>query len=84
MKGNSKMTPDDFKEKHYGVTGTKSRDELHNVYENFKLGALLQEAPIEKGLTQTELGEKVGTTKFYISKIEKKISRKFDFLFYRR
>ena len=73
MKTNSKMTLDDFKDKHYGVKGTKSRDELDNGYENFKLGALLHEARIEKGLTQTELAEKVGTTKSYISKIENNI-----------
>lgn len=39
-------------------------------YENFKIGTLLHEARIEKGLTQEELAEKVGTTKSYISKIE--------------
>jgi len=67
------MTLDDFKDKHYGVKGTKSRDELDKGYENFKLGALLHDARIEKGLTQTELAEKVGTTKSYISKIENNI-----------
>ena len=39
-------------------------------YENFKIGALLHEARLEKGLTQEELAEKVGTTKSYISRIE--------------
>jgi DNA-binding XRE family transcriptional regulator len=73
MKTNSKMTLDDFKDKHYGVKGTKSRDELDNGYENFKLGALLHEARLEKGLTQSELAERVGTTKSYISKIENNI-----------
>ena len=72
-KTNSKMTLDEFKDKHYGVKGTKSRDELDNGYENFKLGALLHEARIEKGLTQAELAEKAGTTKSYISKIENNI-----------
>jgi len=70
MKTNSKLTLDEFKDKHYGVKGTKSRDELDNGYENFKLGTLLHEARLEKGLTQAELAEKVGTTKSYISKIE--------------
>jgi len=73
MKTKHKMTLDDFKDKHYGVKGTKSRDELDKGYENFKLGALLHDARIEKGLTQTELAEKVGTTKSYISKIENNI-----------
>lgn len=73
MKTNSKTTLDEFKDKHYGVKGTKTRDELDNGYENFKIGALLHEARLEKGLTQAELAEKVGTTKSYISKIENNI-----------
>lgn len=73
MKTNSKMTLDEFKDKHYGVKGTNTRDELDNGYENFKIGALLHEARLEKGLTQAELAEKVGTTKSYISKIENNI-----------
>lgn len=72
-KENSKMTLDQFKDKHYGVKGANSRDELDGGYENFKLGALLHEARLEKGMTQAELAEKVGTTKSYISKIENNI-----------
>jgi DNA-binding XRE family transcriptional regulator len=70
---NNKMTLDEFKDKHYGVKGTQKRDELENGYENFKLGTLLHEARLEKGMTQEELAEKVGTTKSYISKIENNI-----------
>lgn len=73
MKTNSKMTLDEFKDKHYGVKGTKAREDLDNGYENFKLGTLLHDARVEKGLTQAELAEKVGTTKSYISKIENNI-----------
>jgi DNA-binding XRE family transcriptional regulator len=73
MKASNKMTLDEFKDKHYGVKGTESRDELDNGYENFKLGTLLHEARLEKGLTQAELAEKVGTTKSYISKIENNV-----------
>ncbi|MRT92580.1 XRE family transcriptional regulator [Ancylomarina sp. 16SWW S1-10-2] len=73
MKANNKMTLDEFKDKHYGVEGTKERDDLDNGYENFKLGSLLHEARLKKGMTQAELAEKVGTTKSYISKIENNI-----------
>jgi DNA-binding Xre family transcriptional regulator len=73
MKMSNKLTLDQFKDKHYGLKGTKSRDELDKGYENFKLGALLHEARLEKGLTQSELAEKVGTTKSYISKIENNV-----------
>ena len=64
------MTLDQFKDKHYGKLGTAKRDELEAGYKNFKIGALIHEARLEKGLTQEELAEKVGTTKSYISKIE--------------
>lgn len=66
-------TLEQFKEIHYGKHGTAKRDELEAGYENFKIGALIHEARLEKGLTQEELAEKVGTTKSYISKIENNI-----------
>jgi len=64
------MTLDEFKDKQYGKRGSEKREELEAGYENFKIGALLHEARLEKGLTQEELAEKSGTTKSYISKIE--------------
>ena len=72
-KKNNKLTLDQFKEKHYGKHGTKKRDELEAGYEDFKIGALIHDARLEKGLTQEELADKVGTTKSYISKIENNI-----------
>jgi DNA-binding XRE family transcriptional regulator len=62
-----------FKDRHYGKRGNAKRDKLESGYQHFKIGALLQEARLEKGLTQEELAEKVGTTKSYISKIENNI-----------
>ena len=67
------ITLDEFKDKHYGSKGTIKRDALDAGYANFKLGTLLHEARIQKGMTQAELAEKVGTTKSYISKIENNI-----------
>lgn len=67
------MTLDQFKDKHYGKKGAKKRDKLEAGYENFRIGTLLHEARLERGLTQEELAEKVGTTKSYISKIENNI-----------
>jgi ribosome-binding protein aMBF1 (putative translation factor) len=67
------MTLDKFKDEHYGKIGTEKRDKLEEGYENFKIGAIIHDARIEKGLTQKELAEKVGTTKSYISKIENNI-----------
>jgi ribosome-binding protein aMBF1 (putative translation factor) len=73
MKKSKTLTLDQFKEVHYGKRGTSKRDQLEKGYENFKLGALIHEARLEKGLTQDELAEKCGTTKSYISKIENNI-----------
>jgi DNA-binding XRE family transcriptional regulator len=67
------VTLDRFKDKHYGKRGTSKREKLEAGYDNFKIGAMIQEARLEKGLTQDELAKRVGTTKSYISKIENNI-----------
>jgi ribosome-binding protein aMBF1 (putative translation factor) len=67
------LTLEQFKDNNYGKRGTAKRDKLEAGYENFKIGALIHDARIEKGLTQEELAVKVGTTKSYISKIENNI-----------
>jgi len=67
---NNLMTLDQFKDKNYGLRGTAKRENLEAGYENFKIGTLIHNARIEKGMTQEELAQKVGTTKSYISKIE--------------
>jgi ribosome-binding protein aMBF1 (putative translation factor) len=69
-KNNNIRTLDQFKDQHYGETGTSKRDKLDAGYENFKIGAMIHDARLEKGLTQEQLAEKTGTTKSYISKIE--------------
>ena len=72
-KNKNLITLEEFKERNYGKRGTKKRDELEKGYEAFKLGFIIQQARLEKGLTQEELADKVGTTKSYISKIENNI-----------
>ncbi|MFH1051142.1 MAG: helix-turn-helix transcriptional regulator [bacterium] len=67
------ITLSDFKDKHYGKKGTEKRDELESGYESFRIGAMIQELRLEKGLTQEELALKAGTTKSYISKIENNV-----------
>lgn len=69
-KKNKLKTLDRFVEEHYGKRGTASRDTFEKGFEVFQLGFLIQQARIEKGLTQEELAEKCGTNKGYISKIE--------------
>jgi ribosome-binding protein aMBF1 (putative translation factor) len=57
-------------EDQYGKKGTPKRDKFEKGYQNFKLGAMIHEARIEKGLTQEQLANKCGTNKAYISKVE--------------
>ena len=63
-------THDEMKDKLFGKIGTKKRNELEKGYENFKIGVMLQQDRLKKGMTQEQLAKKVGTTKSYISKIE--------------
>ncbi len=66
-------TLEELKEEHFGKQGTPRREQLEQGYQDFKIGVLLQEARLKKGMTQQELADKVGTTKSYISKIENNI-----------
>lgn len=52
---NNLTTLDQFKDRYYGVRGTAKRDELEAGYETFKIGALLHDARLEKGITQEEI-----------------------------
>jgi len=73
LKKNRTLTLDQFKEKHYGKRGSAKREKLEKGYQEFKLGALIYEARLEKGMTQEELAEKCGTNKAYISRVENDI-----------
>ena len=66
-------TLDQFVDEQFGKKGTTKRDKLDKGYESFKLGILIQQARLEKGLTQEELADRCGTNKGYISKIENDI-----------
>jgi ribosome-binding protein aMBF1 (putative translation factor) len=70
---NNTISLSQFKDEHYGKPGISKRDDLEAGYESFKIGALIHEARLQKGLTQDQLAAKVGTTKSYISKIENNV-----------
>lgn len=72
-KKNNLKTLDNFIDENYGEKGTPKRNEFEEGYEEFKIGVLLQEARLKKGLTQEQLAQKCGTNKAYISKIENNI-----------
>lgn len=63
-------TLDQFIEEEFGSVETPERQAFEKGYEAFKIGFLIQQARIEKGMTQEELAEKCGTNKGYISRIE--------------
>lgn len=74
MKRKSNLTSlEDLIEKEYGKKGTAKRDKFEKGYEAYKLGYMIQQARIKKGMTQEELAEKCGTNKGYISKIENNV-----------
>jgi ribosome-binding protein aMBF1 (putative translation factor) len=70
---NNIKTLDQLIEEQYGKKGTRKRDKFEKGYESFKLGAMIHEARLEKGLTQEQLAVKCGTNKAYISKVENDI-----------
>ena len=63
-------TLDQFIDENYGKRGASKREKFEKGYEEFKVGFLIQQARLEKGMTQEQLAEKCGTNKGYISKIE--------------
>jgi DNA-binding XRE family transcriptional regulator len=54
----------------YGVRGAEKREQFEEEFESFKLGVMIHELRKEQGMTQEQLGQKCGTTKTYISRIE--------------
>jgi len=64
----------DHLDQQYGKRGTKARETFEEGFEAFKLGVMIQELRKQNGLTQSQLAEKCGTTKNYISRIENNAS----------
>jgi len=70
MKKKNLTSLSEFIDGEVGAIGTKKRDQLDAGFEAFKIGVLIQQARLEKGLTQEELATLSGTNKSYISKLE--------------
>jgi HTH-type transcriptional regulator / antitoxin HipB len=73
MAKNNLKSLDQFVDEQYGKKGTPKRNKLEAGFEEFKLGIILQQARLEKGMTQEQLAERCGTNKGYISKVENNI-----------
>ena len=70
MKNTNLKSFDQYVDEQYGKKGTSKRDKLDKGFETFKLGVMLQQARLAKGMTQEQLADKCGTNKGYISRIE--------------
>ena len=71
---NKKLTSfDELLDNEYGKKGSEKREDFENGFEEFKLGVLIQQARLERGLIQEQLAVKCGTNKGYISKVENNI-----------
>jgi len=63
-------TASDLFDVKYGKIGSESRNEFQEEAQRFYISEILKQARKEAKLTQSELAEKIGTKKSYISKIE--------------
>jgi DNA-binding XRE family transcriptional regulator len=63
-------TLEEHLQQRYGKLGTPKRDEFERKSKGFTIGELIKEARKKANMTQTELAEKAGTKKSYISRIE--------------
>lgn len=59
VKKSNIKTLDQFVEEQYGDKGTAKRDNFEKGFESFKLGFLIQQARLEKGMTLQERTENV-------------------------
>ena len=62
---------DQMMNERFGAVGTESRNEFRKEAYNYCVGQLILEARKQESMTQTELAEKIGANKSYISRIEK-------------
>ena len=62
MKNNLKSI-DQFVDEQYGKKGTTKRDKFEKGFETFRLGIMLQQARLNRGMTQEQLAEKCVTNK---------------------
>lgn len=62
---------DEIMNERFGVVGSGKRDEFRKEAYNYCVGQFILDARRQEHLTQTQLAERLGTSKSYISRIEK-------------
>lgn len=63
-------TLDQIKDKYYGEIGTPERTRIENELEALRVGIQIRAAREKQRMTQSELAERVGKKRTFISKIE--------------
>ena len=66
-KENNITTLDEILDKKYGKRGAKKREQWEQEFQAFKLDVLLEEARLNRGMTQDKLAGKFGTNKSYVN-----------------
>lgn len=74
---------DAWMDEQYGKVGTPKREEFRREAYSYCVGRLISDARKQEKMTQSELAEKVGTNKTYISRIEKGVIEPGVGLFFR-
>lgn len=64
-------TLDDIKNEVYGEIGTPRRDKIENELANLRIGLQIRNAREAKKLTQSQLAQKIGKERSFISKVER-------------
>ena len=70
QKKTQKTPSSEIDKKLYGAVGTPERDEFRKEAAAYCVGQIISDARKHEGMTQTELAQKIGTDKTYISRIE--------------
>ncbi|GHT66593.1 transcriptional regulator [Bacteroidia bacterium] len=63
-------TINDMLDEEYGKEGTPTRDAFNREAYAYYTGQILEQARKDAGMTQSELADKVGSNKSYISRVE--------------
>jgi len=72
MKNESNIVDiDKLMDEQFGAVGSEAREDFRKEAYNYCVGQLILEARKQEKMTQSMLAEKVGTSKSYISRVEK-------------
>lgn len=71
VKNENLISIDDIMDAEFGKVGTPEREAFRKESYAFCMGQLIYDARRKEKITQSQLAEKIGTNKSYISRIEK-------------